>query len=278
MSDERAQREIRQAARRAVSEARDRDDMDGYETALEALAALRPGATGSALQIMPPVFRLMYDGASKVLALYEKHDKRYFDIGTPDAFAAAALHTLQTRLDEGYFGPYPLPKGPSKPALVSYLDWLHATGQVPAMAGDTAVAAFEAWKDAPAFALVRAQADTLPLARVILNELEHPETVRLDLVGLLVTIIRRFDAAVARELRAPLMASRNPALQLLGDALEPTVHAEAAAILAQAKPGVLRQAGRDAFVFLQSRSPHQYEAVEVLHLETAVFRASSSPD
>lgn len=270
MIDRQHQAEI-QALRRTVVAARDGDDLAAFEDALAALAARRGSSPEAAFSSLPSSFRLMYDGEQKMLSCYQKHGQRHFGVQAPDEFAAAALQVLQSYREEGFYGPYPLPQGLPPTALLSYLEWLQATGQVPEMEGATAREAFKTWRACPALALVDNQADALTLSRVIAHELAVERPVRVAVVGLLLALILKREPEVAAELRAPLMARSEPTLRLLAAELPSTDYEAVSAILEQAG-SALRRAGRQAYEFLAARSGHQYERVEVVELETPVFR------
>lgn len=242
---------------KAAVAARDADDIDAFNILVDEIEATRDPDTGQLLDFVPPTgFRQMYDQDDhRVLVLHGKHDDRYFDIASPDRFAAVMLQVVEERLREGWYTDYAT--RPEEPDLLSafFLERFSVT-PLPDATPKEKVAFWSREKTNWAYL------DAIDDARILFwihrcLDIAEPETVEF----LMTYLLRRGSETVKRSLRS--LNPSTPTMKAIIAAI-PKADEDTARDIIAARDGAqgnadIRRAGRLAYKLLLSRKDHQYE-------------------
>ncbi len=227
--------------------------------------------------------RLMYQTERQLLVLHDKHDTRYIGIDGPDQFATAMLGVLDDRNKEAYYG-----DGTTEPDFLYSQSFTKAEGFI-----------LEAYKKPDA--LVGVTQD-LPegtpgrfgrMIRAILHSDDMKEmTSSLSAEFRWVHLLEEIKAGSPNELLTAFLAlsfpddtmfsdarrrhllpliDNHPLLKAIYSTSATSAYEDASEILEMARKGSFRRAGRLAYEFLEERSSHEYERIQLVDLEVPSF-------
>lgn len=257
---------------RVAYEARDADDIAGYEAACAAFGPTHHLPISRS-------FRLMYSSpdasAERLLVLHERHGARYLDASGPDGIATAALSVLAERLRENYYddGKRTLPVI-ENPVSRIYLDAARSWGVIREV-DPSDQDQLRTWRRSPEFKEVQhgIGIDDL-LARFGRETSVQGDKDDLFVAFIALACILRndyFQHEVAAILRA---SAPGPMSERVARTVPVPPAKQVQTILDEGRTGSFRLAGRHAINFLETRSGAQYERAEFLSIEIPTFEVA----
>jgi hypothetical protein len=254
----------RQLIRLAV-QARDADDEALFSAACAAVATQMTPSGTPYRPSFSNAFMTMYEPSRRVIHVVEKYGDTLYEATGPEALAKICLMIVRRRREEGFWYDRSMPyalrqRSPIDPLLEAFLGPLLGHPDIADPDPGRTVRDRKAGWTTLAAQLLGGRVNSDDIFQVLDRELEAKADARAAFLAFVLTRLRADEGSLRRYLVA---RADGPLCAEIVRGLEMGAAERADAILEQADRGEIREAGREALLFLSERSDHQYERVHL---------------